>query len=221
MKKLVLLLTICLLFVGCGAKEETVTVTETVAETETVTGTVISPLPATIDVNALENCTVAVSFNEGDFFVNEAGETQLKATVYDYDLYDMVDIANLKKGDTIMIQGTEVVVESMETLESGLLFINGGMENGGYDLWHNESGVYFEHGFNDAKAYKAIGEVTLKVSENFALVDSSNPDKGDVTYTAADILKEGSEVVYNFNANNTSIVIENGEVTRMNLTYTP
>ena len=52
MKKLVVaLLTICLLFVGCGAKEETVTVTET----EAVTGTVISPLPATIDVNALEN----------------------------------------------------------------------------------------------------------------------------------------------------------------------
>lgn len=212
MKKLVVvLLTICLLFTGCGATEET----------ETVTLTVISPLPATIDVNSLENCTVAVSFNEGDFFVNEAGETQLKATVYDYDLYDMVDIANLKKGDTIIIQGTEVAVESMETLESGLLFINGGMENGGYDLWHNESGVYFEHGFNDAKAYQAIGEVTLKVAENFEFVDSSNPNKGDVTYTAADILKEGSEVVYNFNANNTSIVIENGEVTRMNLTYTP
>ena len=224
MKKAALVLMLCCMCAACGTKEETTAVVPEVTEeasVEMVEEVVISPLPSTIDVNALDNCTVAVSFNEGDIFVNEAGETQLKVTVYDYDLYDMVDIANLKEGDTIMIQGTEVLVESMETLESGLLFINGGMENGGYDLWHNESGVYFEHGFNDAKSYQPIGEVTLKISENFEFIDGSDLDKGEVTYTADDFLKEGADVIYNFVPHNTSIVIENGEVTRVNRRYTP
>lgn len=248
MKKLLVLFMVCCLFTACGKKEEVnVNVTEQTKETEevkeetaeevtegeaveetieevaeTVTeGAVISPLPTTIDMNALNDCTLAVSFEEGDAYVDDTGAMQLEVTVYTYDLYDMVDIANLKVGDTMMIQGNEVLVESLETLESGLVFINGGMENGGYDLWHNESGVYFEHGFNDAKSYYSIGEAKIKVSPDFEFSDSSDPEKGEVIYYPGDFLIDDAGIIYQFTPNNTSIVIEDGEVIAMTRIYTP
>ena len=247
MKKLVLFLTMCCMLTACGKKEEPVVVpeqpevtieetaeevTEEVAEevaeevTEEVTEEVaetniISPLPSTVDITALDNCTLAVSFEEGDAYVDDEGAMQLKVSVYDYELFDMVDIANLKEGDKIMIQGTEVTVETLETLESGLIFINGGMDNGGYDLWHDESGVYFEHWYNDAKAYYLVGEATIKVSDEFEFTDSSDLEKGEVVLYAGDFLTEDNGIAYGFNPNNTAIVVENGVVTHMTRIYTP
>ena len=251
MKKILVLFMVCCLFTACGKKEEitesapvqkeeTVEVKEEVTEetaveeivaeevleeetvaSEATEGAVISPLPTTIDMNALDDCTLAVSFGEGDAYVDDTGAMQLKVTVYTYDLYDMVDMAGLKVGDTIMIQGNEVLVESLETLESGLVFINGGMENGGYDLWHGNSGVYFEHGYNDMKSYYPLGEATLRVSEDFKFADSSNPDKGEVIYYPGDFLTENGGIEYQFSPNNTSIVVEGGKVISMTRTYTP
>ena len=228
MKKLLVLLMICCMCTACGTKEEAAEVPEQAVEAveeekEEVTeeATKISPLPTTIDMNALDNCTLAVSFEEGDAYVDDTGAMQLDVTVYTYDLYDMVDIANLKEGDTIVIQGNEVAVENVETLESGLVFINGGMENGGYDLWHNDSGVYFEHGYNDAKSYYALGEATIRVSTEFEFVDSSDLDKGEVTYYPGDFLTDNAGILYHFVPNNTSIVVEGGQIIQMTRIYTP
>lgn len=241
MKKLALLLLLCCMCTACGTKEEPAitaheqieivpeatgdavveeAVVEDVTEEESEAN-VISPLPSTIDLAALDNCTLAVSLEEGDAYVDDEGAMQLKVTVYEYELFDMVDIANLKEGDTIVIQKNEVLVESLEILESGLLFINGGVENGGYDLWHNESGVYFEHGYNDRKSYCPIGEAIIKVSDEFEFTDSSDLDKGEVTLYPGDFLTDAVEIKYDFTPHNTSIVIENGVVTHMTRTYAP
>ena len=232
MKKLLVLLMICCMCTACGAKEEAAEVpeqaVEVVEEKEEVTeeaeateGTKIVPLPTTIDMNALDNCTLAVSFEEGDAYVDDTGAMQLDVTVYTYDLYDMVDISNLKEGDIIVVQGNEVVVETLETLQSGLIFINGGMENGGYDLWHGDSGVYFEHGYNDVKSYYALGEATIRASADFKFVDSSDLDKGEVTYYPGDFLTSDAGIVYSFTPNNTSIVVEDGQIIQMTRIFTP
>ena len=240
MKKLVLLLMICFLLTACGAKSEAVadapaqatdsmTVTEAPTEAtdgvvvveEAAEGVTVSPLPATIDINALDNCMVAVSFEKGDAYVDDAGAMQLDVTVYTYDLYDMVEIANLAEGDTIVIQGQDVVVTSLETIESGILLINGGTENGGYDLWHDDSGVYFEHGYDDAKAYYALGSVTIPVSADFEFADNYDTDKGEVTYYPGDFLTEEAGFAYDFTPNNTSIVVENHQVIHMTRVANP
>lgn len=228
MKKLIAILLLCALCTACGTKEETAPAaqeTETTAaeeETaETAEAATISPLPSTVDMEALDNCTLAVSFEEGDAYVDDEGIMQLDVTVYDYDLYDMVDIASLKEGDTIVIRGEDVVVESLETLETGLLYINGGIENGGYDFWHNESGVYFESGMSDAKSYYELGKATIRVSADFEFVDSSDPDQGEVAFYPGDFLTEDAGIVYNFTPNNTSIVVEDGQIINMARVYTP
>ena len=229
-KKFMLIFMVSILVIGslaaCGKKEETNVVVPEQAEkvievTEEVEGTKIMPLPTTVDMNALDNCTLAVSFEKGDAYVDDTGAMQLDVTVYTYDLYDMVDISNLKKGDIIVIQGNDVVVETLETLESGLIYVNGGMENGGYDLWNADSGVYFEHGFNDTKSYYALGKATIKVSADFKFVDASDLDKGEVTYYPGDFLTEDAGIIYNFTPNNTSIVVEDGQVIQMTRIFTP
>ena len=236
MKKIVLLLVICGMITGCGMKEDakaddSVISAETLEETAEQTpeevkeaeieSVTVSPLPCTIDMNALDNCTVAVSFDKGDAYVDDTGAMKLDVTVYAYDLYDMVDIANLKEGDTIIIGNENVLVESLERLESGAVFINGGIENGGYDLSHTENGVYFEHGMSDLKSYYPIGEASIKVSPDFEFVDSSDLDKGEVIYYPGDFLTDAAGIVYHFTPNNTNIVIEDGKVIQMTRVYTP
>ena len=231
-------LTLALSLVGCGAvkpEQEVVeeqVVEQTQAETEktsnvqeeneaVVESKTISTLPVTIDMNQLDNCTVAVSFEEGDAYVDDTGIMRLDATVYTYDLYDMVDISLLEEGDTIVIRNQEVQVTSLERNDLGLVSINGGEENGGYDLFTDDSGVYYETLFNDAKAYYPLGEATIRVSVDFKFYDNSDIEAGEKMFYPGDFLIDDAGIRYDFNANNTTIVIEDGQIIAMNRVYTP
>lgn len=234
MKKMIVLMLICCMFTACGASEEP-NVTEqqeTVEDAaeeeaaeetaeEAAEGVTISPLPATLDEETMNNATMAVSFEEGDAYVDDTGKMQLDVTVYTYDLYDMVDIANLKEGDNIVIREENVAVDSVERLETGLVLINGGIEMGGYDLWHNDSGVYFESGMNDAKSYYEVAQKTFRVSADFQFVDESDPEQEATTYFPGDFLTDEAGIVYDFTPNNTSIVVEDGQVIQMTRIFTP
>ena len=198
---------------GCGTKTED--------QNKEQNANIISPLPETLNINALDNCTVAISLENGGAYVNNDGKMVMKVTVYSYELYDMVDIATLKENDVILRKNEEVKVTELERLESGLVRINGGEENGGFDLASNDSTVYYESGMNDIKAYYELGNVTLPVSDEFEYVDESDLDVDAKKYFAEDFLKDDSGIEYNFSPNNTSIVIENGTIIKMNKTYMP
>ena len=182
---------------------------------------VIKPLEETIDIENLDNCTVAVSLNEGDAFVDDSGKLVMKVKVYTYDLYDMVDIASVEENDIIMRLGKEITVSQIERLETGLVRINGGEENGGFDLISNDSTVYYEIGMSDIKSYYEIGEVTIPVSTEFTYLDESDIDAGAKEYYPGDFLDENSGINYDFNPNNTSVVIENNTIIKMKKVYTP
>ena len=59
----------CLLLHGCEVKEEMLP-EETVPEAII---NIVEPLPQGIDINNPDNCTVAVSFEEGDAYVDDTG----------------------------------------------------------------------------------------------------------------------------------------------------
>ena len=95
MKKLIfVLLALCLVLAGCSGETPAVTeatqpvtdaaVPETEAPTEAPV--TVSPMPQGIDLNQLEDCTLAVSLEEGDVYEDDSGVLQMKATVYTYDL---------------------------------------------------------------------------------------------------------------------------------------
>ena len=213
-KTLSIILTLILsvgLFAGCNSqtgKEEN-------------NAKVINPLPETLDVNALDNCTVAVSLEKGDAYVDDNGKMVMNLTVYSYELYDMVDVASLEENDVIVRRNEEVTITEVERTDSGLVRINGGEENGGFDLVSNDNTVYYETGMNDIKAYYELGKITLPVSVDFRYIDESEPEKEAKTYYPGDFLTDYAGLEYNFTPNNTSIVIENGVIIAMNKVYMP
>ena len=183
--------------------------------------TKIIPLPSTINVNNLTDSTVAVSLKKGDVYVDDTGIMQMKVTVYDYDLYDMIDISQLKEGDVIVIGKKDVIISSLERNSAGTVIINGGLEQGGYELATNESGVFYEIGYNDAKSYYSVGEATIRVSTEFEYCDKSDLDSEEKCYYPGDFLSDDAGIEYNFTPHNTSIVIQDGQIIAMNRVYVP
>ena len=178
----------------------------------------IEPLAESLDLNALTDATVAASFGAEDISEKD-GKTEITLTVYDYDLYDMVDIAQLAVGDTIVVDGKDIVVASRED-KDGLVTINGGLEQGGVDLTSDDSGVYYAVGMDDAKSYHELGKITVPVAEGFVLTDNADPEHPDETYAASDLAKLAGEGV-GFTAGNTLATIEHGELTVLARSYTP
>ena len=182
---------------------------------------VIYPLPETIDINNLYNCTVPVSFEKGDAYVDDTGKMVMDVMVYSYELYDMVDIASLEVDDIIVRHNEEIKITEIERLESGIVRINGGDDNGGFDLISNDNTVYYEVGMNDVKSYYELGTIILPVSDEFEYIDASDLDAAEKIYYPGDFLVDNTELEYNFSPLDTSIVIENGIITKMNKVYTP
>ena len=231
MKKLiasVLSLVFVLSLFGCSSDRVVANVPEKPQETqqteaptmqqEVQTAAVIAPLPVTVD---LEDCTVAVSLEEGDFYTDEAGTVRMDVTVFVYDLYDLVDISLMKEGDTILRGQEKVLISSIERTENGSVLINGGPDLGGFCLCTADNTVYYELGYSDTKSYYPLGKVSLPVSPDFICNDSSDLDKGVVSYRAEDFLAGTGTIDYLFNAHNTTIQIEAGLVTAMTRVYTP
>ena len=133
----------------------------------------------------------------------------------------MLDLASLKENDIIVRRNEEIKISELNRLDSGLVSINGGEENGGFDLISNDNTVYYETGMNDIKAYYELGEATLPVSDEFEYTDESDIDNEPKTYYPGDFLTDDSGIEYDFSPNNTSIVIENGTITKMNKVYMP
>ena len=179
----------------------------------------VNPLPDTTMEN-LTDAILAVSLEEGDAYVDDSGKMQMDVKIYTYDKYDMADISNLKVGDIIVTHAGEVEVSSLERSESGLLHINGGLEEGGFDLFTDESGIFYETGFNDAKNWYEVGEETIRVSVDFKGYDNADPDKGEVIYYPGDFLIEGV-VDYDFTPHNTTIRVSEGQIVEMHRVYVP
>ena len=235
MKKLmtVMAMLLCLSLVACGkaaqqpaeepskAPEQDVTVTEAPADEpeQEAAGTTVQPLPdATMD--NLADAILSVSLEEGGAYVDDTGKMQMDLKIYTYDKYDMVDVANLKVGDVIVTHAGEVEVTALDRLESGLIFVNGGQEEGGFDLFTDESGVYFEHGFNDAKNWYQAGEATIRVSVDFEGLDSIDPEQGDVVLYPGSFLV-GEITNYDFTPYNTTVRVEDGQIVEMNRVFIP
>jgi hypothetical protein len=71
--------------------------------------TTIFPLPDTTMEN-LADAILFISLKEGDAYVDDSGIMQMDHRGYTYDKYDMVDVANLNVGDTIVRYSGKVVV---------------------------------------------------------------------------------------------------------------
>ena len=215
-KMLLLLVAVCLLVSGCGKSEQDTVKEEPKQEIPAVT---VNPLPDTTMEN-LNDAILSVSLEEGDAYVDDTGIMQMDVKIYTYDKYDLVDISALKEGDTIVTHAGEVEVTSLDRSEGGILYINGGLEEGGFDLVTDDSGIFFETGFNDAKNWYEVGEATIRVSVDFLGYDNADPEQGEVVIYPGDFLI-GEVENYDFTPYNTTIRVEEGQIVEMTRIFVP
>ena len=207
---------------GTPISTEAVSSEEAATESSVVStdGTEVTPLATTIDTAALADGTYAVSFVATDA-TSENGAVQLNVTVYDYEHFSADAIENLKAGDTLVIDGNSVVVDTVEQNGDVIICVNGGLEQGGYDLSKDEDGNYFESLMDIGRNYTALGQVTLPLSKDFVFTDNSDLEKQNVTYSAEELLTLLNDDTQYFNSLNTTATVKNGEITAIERIYMP
>lgn len=200
--------------------------TEEVEESEeketaaTSSGRQIKPLSVYVDMNNPEDCTLPAAFKTSDINL-EAME--MTYTLYSKDYYDAVDINMLQIGDTLLYDGKDIIVESIED-RSGDLFINGGLDMGGCELRADDGGTYVAHGHDDAATFSEIGRITLPLSETLEVSDSINNPNSPVIAGYNDLedyiggLEEWSS---SFTTYNTTVEIRAGKIVAITRIWTP
>ena len=180
----------------------------------------IAPLPAGIEVDNLQDCTVAASFTSDDFRWMGGN---LRMTVYNQVLYDAVEISQMQVGDTLVYESKPLVINKMENVDGGIN-INGGLEEGGCWLVGYEGGTYIARTWDDHAIYSKLGDAEVALSEDFIIVDCGiePTDPVDTIRTEQKLYLENlQDYRREFNQLNTRVTIENGLVTEINRRWIP
>lgn len=218
-KVLVVLLSLLVLsaaLFGCGAKDEPPT---------EPSDTRILPIPSSFDPTNLEDCSFPVSFTNDDIEFNDEGSFVLHMTVWEQELFDAASITGLKEGDVIVVRGDDVSVAAVEQAD-GVVHINGGLENGGITMAPSESGGTFYESGSELTEYDAmytsVAQMALPVNgDEFVYRDSSDLEKGEVTYLAGDLLTMKDSVDFGCTAMNGTAHIVNNQVVEIIRVYMP
>ena len=218
-KVLVVLLSLLVLsaaLFSCGAKDEPPT---------EPSDTSILPIPSSFDPTNLEDCSFPVSFTNDDIELNDEGSFVLHMTVWEQELFDAASITGLKEGDVIVVRGNDVSVAAVEQAD-GVVHINGGLENGGITMAPSESGgTFYESGSELTEydvLYTSVAQMVLPVNGGeFVYRDSSDLEKGEVTYVAGDLLTMKDSVDFGCTAMNGTAHIVNNQVVEIIRVYMP
>lgn len=227
------LLALGITMAGCGTPGSTAgsaaasTTSTTSSETQK---TEVQPMQGVLLSDPLSDGTYHISFESDKVWVGERRNTINDAVVYDYDRYTAPEIEVLREGDTIAahLNGTEEItaltVESIER-ENNYVTINGGIEEGGIDLC-KEDDHYRTLTWDDFPAYYEVGVAKqLVMAYDIELSDGAADFEADPVIVKGDRAvcdaMSNEEDVYGWNAGNTTVTIQNGEMTHADRIWVP
>lgn len=230
---LTVLLALGITMVGCGAPGSTAgsaaasTTSTTSSEAQK---TEVQPMQGVLLSEPLPDGTYHISFESDKVWVGERKNTINDAVVYDYDRYTAPEIEALREGDTIAthLNGTEEItaltVESVER-ENNYVTINGGIEEGGIDLC-KEDDHYRTLTWDDFPVYYEVG-----VAKQLVMAEDIELSDGAADFEADPVIVKGDRAVcdamsneedgYGWNAGNTTVTIQNGEMTHVDRIWVP
>lgn len=230
---LTVLLALGITMAGCGASGSTAgsaaasTTSTTSSEAQK---TEVQPMQGVLLSEPLPDGTYHISFESDKVWVGERKNTINDAVVYDYDRYTAPEIEALSEGDTIAthLNGTEEItaltVESVER-ENNYVTINGGIEEGGIDLC-KEDDHYRTLTWDDFPVYYEVG-----VAKQLVMADDIELSDGAADFEADPVIVKGDRAVcdamsneedgYGWNAGNTTVTIQNGEMTHVDRIWVP
>lgn len=230
---LTVLLALGITMAGCGTPASTAS--SPAASTTSTTSseaqkTEVQPMQGVLLSDPLPDGTYHISFESDKVWVGERKNTINDAVVYDYDRYTAPEIEALREGDTIAthLNGTEEItaltVESVER-ENNYVTINGGIEEGGIDLC-KEDDHYRTLTWDDFPVYYEVG-----VAKQLVMADDIELSDGAADFEADPVIVKGDRAVcdamsneedgYGWNAGNTTVTIQNGEVTHADRIWVP
>lgn len=178
---------------------------------EDLHNTYIEPKTMGYDSASPEDCTVNASFTVKDFNLEEG---KISFSVYEEEIYDAVEVSLMQIGDTLNINGRELVVESIQDV-NGDLKVNGGIEEGGAELLAGSGGTYRARSLEDAPAYLETGRSTLPLSEALTISDGYKDASSPKTATfeeLEDYLDGLDGASDSFNYLTTTIQVAGGKV---------
>lgn len=230
---LTVLLALGITMAGCGTPGSTAgsaaasTTSTTSSEAQK---TEVQPMQGVLLSEPLPDGTYHISFESDKVWVGERKNTINDAVVYDYDRYTAPEIEALREGDTIAthLNGTEEItaltVESVER-ENNYVTINGGIEEGGIDLC-KEDDHYRTLTWDDFPVYYEVG-----VAKQLVMADDIELSDGAADFEADPVIVKGDRAVcdamsneedgYGWNAGNTTVTIQNGEMTHVDRIWVP
>lgn len=230
---LTVLLALGITMVGCGTPASTASSPAASATSTTSSEaqkTEVQPMQGVLLSEPLPDGTYHISFESDKVWVGERKNTINDAVVYDYDRYTAPEIEALSEGDTIAthLNGTEEItaltVESVER-ENNYVTINGGIEEGGIDLC-KEDDHYRTLTWDDFPVYYEVG-----VAKQLVMADDIELSDGAADFEADPVIVKGDRAVcdamsneedgYGWNAGNTTVTIQNGEVTHADRIWVP
>ena len=175
--------------------------------------------------------------NEGTYFAaftkDNARDGMLnEVKLYTADIYDLVEINKLAKGDTFEAEGKTVTVETVKTNEYGDIEINGGFgaENGYTLTTREDTNGFVTTGDNDAQTYTERGTANLALAENVTFTDNFEIDAAALIAGKEPVKVEGIENVIKaineiafdmFTCSNTTVRIEDGKVVEIVRNFMP
>lgn len=230
---LTVLLALGITMAGCGTPGSTAgsaaasTTSTTSSEAQKAE---VQPMQGVLLSDPLSDGTYHISFESDKVWVGERKNTINDAVVYDYDRYTAPEIEALREGDTIAthLNGTEEItaltVESIER-ENNYVTINGGIEEGGIDLC-KEDDYYRTLTWDDFPVYYEVG-----VAKQLVMADDIELSDGAADFEADPVIVKGDRAVcdamsneedgYGWNAGNTTVTIQNGEMTHVDRIWVP
>lgn len=209
---------------GSAAASTTSTTSSEAQKTE------VQPMQGVLLSDPPSDGTYHISFESDKVGVGERRNTINDVVVYDYDRYTAQEIEALREGDTIAthLNGTEEItaltVESIER-ENNYVTINGGIEEGGIDLC-KEDDHYRTLTWDDFPVYYEVG-----VAKQLVMADDIELSDGAADFEADPVIVKGDRAVcdamsneedgYGWNAGNTTVTIQNGEMTHVDRIWVP
>lgn len=187
-----------------------------------IEGHFITPNSCVVDIDNIDNGIYHAYMSESGI-IEADGKCTINTEILTEDTYDIVDINRLAEGDVIYINGQLFYVDSIEKTPSGIININGGIENLGSALIaDDESNCFVYVGMDMERSYTSHGMSDLIVSADLKLTDKSNPseEKEYIGSDAVDALK-GLLKEAPLNWNNCTVTVENGEIVEINRLFTP
>lgn len=187
----------------------------------TPTGVVVAPIGGNAMPENMTDTSFAPYFTNEDIVLNDEGSMTIHMLVMDYEIFDPTAVGNLQVGDVIVLGGENVMVNSV-VRDNGTVLLN--RETNLVALGAGEDGLYYQ--LMDPEAdwtplYRSVGEVTLKVDQEFLYHDLSNPEKGEVVYYPGDLLTMKDTVEFSCNGYHANVNVSGGKIIAINRFYTP